>query len=335
MTQEATVSEKLKKNVARVDEFIIELLEPVWPDVLYQAASHIITAGGKRLRPYLVTKSCELVGGERDSALPFAAAMEVLHNFTLIHDDIMDNDELRRGVSTVHKRWGVPIAIASGDLLFAKVYQAMIEPAVEGSLACSRAIDCIKRVTDATITICEGQALDISYMSVRDISEGNYISMVGGKTSALFRACAEVGAIVGGGSHDEVELLGSYAWNAGIAFQIVDDVLGLISDEEILGKPIGSDLREGKKTLMVIHALEHASPARREVLEKVLGSMDATASDIEAAKEALRDTGSIDYAMSTALEYAKKAEASLESFPESQAKRDLLELVEFFVKRTH
>ena len=335
MTLEERISEKLKASAIKVDRFIGGLLEPRQPEVLYNSAMHIVSAGGKRLRPYLVLKSCELVGGDPDSALPFAAAMEVLHDFTLIHDDIIDNDELRRGAPTVHKLWGVPIAIVSGDLLFAKAYQAMVEPAILGQLTCERAIDCIKRVTEATVVICEGQTLDISYTDVKDISEEDYILMVKGKTSALFKACAEVGAIVGGGSEEEVAKIGSFAYDAAIAFQIVDDVLGVISNKNTLGKPVGSDIREGKKTLIVIHALEQASPGEREAIERALGAENATPSDIESAKKALRSASGVDYAMTKAFEYAKKAEASLASFPGSQAKSDLLELLKYFIKRSH
>ena len=120
-----SISEKLIASASKVDDYIFELLEDRKPAVLYEASRHIFNAGGKRLRPYLVLKSCELVGGDSSVALPFAAGLEILHNFTLIHDDIMDNDPIRRGAPTIHSKWGVPVAIASGDLLFAKVYQAM------------------------------------------------------------------------------------------------------------------------------------------------------------------------------------------------------------------
>jgi geranylgeranyl diphosphate synthase type I len=333
MTLNAAIEEKLRANATRVDRFIEDLLEPRKPEALYEASKHIIAAGGKRLRPYLVVKSCELVGGDPESAVPFASALEVLHNFTLIHDDIMDNDNIRRGAPTVHTLWGEPIAIASGDLLFAKVYQAMLEPAVNETLPFEKVINCIKRVTEATINLCEGQVLDISYPNVRDVSEEDYIFMVGGKTSALFKACAEVGAIMGGGTPDEVARLGAFAWNAGIAFQIVDDILGVTSEEETLGKPVGSDLREGKKTLILIHALERASPAERDAIEKVLGVNDAAAHNIAVAEKALRSTGGIDFAKVRAREYTENSKANLEPFPESQAKRDLLELIEFFTER--
>jgi len=324
---------KLKQSATKVDSFIDELLKPRRPKVLYDAATHIIKAGGKRLRPYLVLKSCELVGGDAEAAIPFAAALEILHNFTLIHDDIMDNDDLRRGVQTVHAQWGLPIAILSGDLLFAKVYEAMTTVPV--SLPWNSVKACIERVTDAAVVICEGQVLDVSYPRLSDVSEEDFYLMVGGKTATLFKACSEIGAIVGGGSPREVDLLGGYAWNAGIAFQLVDDYLGVTSDERTLGKPVGSDLRDGKKTLIVIHALSHASPKDREPIERVLGVGNASTSDIKAAIDMLGRLGSLSYTLEAARRYAEEAKRKLESFTDSDAKRDLLELVDYFMERTY
>lgn len=335
MSDAERISSKLSRSAEKVDRYIETLIKPRRPDILYDAAGHIIRAGGKRLRPYLVLKACELVGGDAEAAIPFAAALEFLHNFTLIHDDIMDNDDLRRGAPTVHSKWGVPIAIASGDLLFAKVYEAIAGSAKPDELSCEKIQACVERVTDAAIAICEGQVLDVSFPHLSAVSEEDYFSMVGGKTAALFKACAEVGAIVGGGSREMVEGLGGFAWNAGIAFQLVDDCLGVTADEEALGKPVGSDLREGKKTLIVIHALSNASPEERERLERVLGSEEAPRSEVESAFELLRGLGSLSYTIEKAEEYAGEAKATLDIFPDSEAKRDLLELVDYFMERTY
>jgi geranylgeranyl diphosphate synthase type I len=275
------------------------------------------------------------VGGDPSLALPFAAGLEILHSFTLIHDDIMDNDTIRRGSPTIHSKWGVPLGIASGDLLFAKVYQAMYAPYFDGSLPGDRVLESIKAVTEATISICEGQVLDVSFPDTRDISPEDYIFMVGGKTSALFKACAEIGAIVGGANKEDVERLGSFAWDAGLAFQIVDDVLGATGDEETLGKPVGSDFREGKKTLLVVHALENASPSEKNAILKVLGEGNADPRDIEAAKEALASTGAIDYAKGKAAEYVRSSKESLEAFPDVQPRRDLLGLIDYFSSRDY
>ena len=323
--------EKLKRNAERVDAYIMKLLEGE-PEILYEASRYLLEAGGKRLRPYLVLKSCELVGGDIEKALPFAAAVEMLHNFTLIHDDIMDRDELRRGVPTVHVKYGLPLALASGDLLFAKVYEAMTQ--VEG-IPPERILNCIRRATRAAIHICEGQILDVSYPKLSEVSEEDYYRMVGGKTASLFEACAEIGAIVGGAPESEVELLRGYGYNAGVAFQLIDDILGITADEKTLGKPVGSDLREGKKTLIIIHALKNASEEERRIIESVLGVEDASPEAIRRAIETIERLGSIDYARREAERYVEEAKRRLRGFPECEARRDLEELVEFFISRTY
>ncbi len=335
MTVKDSISEKLVASASKVDDYILSLLEDRKPKVLYEASRYIFHAGGKRLRPYLVMKSCELVGGNPSLALPFAAGLEILHNFTLIHDDIMDNDPIRRGAPTIHAKWGVPVAIASGDLLFAKVSQAMYAAYFDGSLPGDKELESIQAVTDATISICEGQVLDVSFPDTRDVSPEDYIIMVGGKTSALFKACAEIGAIVGGANKVDVERLGSFAWDAGIAFQIVDDILGATADEETLGKPVGSDLREGKKTLIIVYALKNASPGERKAILNALGDENADPRDIEAANEALVSIGAIDYAKRRAEEYVKSSKENLEAFPDVQARRDLLELIDYFSSRDY
>jgi len=325
---------ELEENAARVDTFIMGELRGGRPKLLYEASRHLIEAGGKRLRPYLTVKACEAVGGDRTAAVPYAAALEILHNFTLVHDDIMDNDDLRRGHPTVHKAFGLPMAILAGDLLFAKVYDIMARHAPR-SVTPADVVRCFDYTTQATLTLCEGQALDMRFPGALEVSEDDYISMVGAKTSALFRACAQVGAIIGGGSDEQVEALGGFAWDAGIAFQIADDVLGLTADEETLGKPVGSDIREGKKTLMVIHALKHAGKRQREDLLGALGVEDATEKATALAVDALRASGSIAYAKKTAVRHAEAAYTKLGVLKDSGAKKDLRALVDYFVCRDY
>ncbi|MEM2126763.1 MAG: polyprenyl synthetase family protein [Candidatus Bathyarchaeia archaeon] len=326
--------DKLLKNIedatSRVDEFIFKFMNPREPKLLYDAANHIIRAGGKRLRPYLVLKCCELVGGDEGAALPFAAAVEILHTFTLIHDDIMDGDELRRGVPTVHVKWGIPIGIAAGDLLFAKVYEAILK---RGSAPPDTILRCLERLTDAAIAICEGQILDISYPSAAGVTEEDYLRMIGLKTATLFQASAEVGAIAGRGDDKMVGLLGEYAYNLGLSFQLVDDYLGLTSDEETLGKPVGSDLKEGKKTLIIIHANKMASPSEWGVIGRILGDRYASKEDIEKARIILEELGSIEYTLNRAREYAERARRILENLPKTDAREELYRLTEFVVKR--
>ena len=333
MSQEKTIQEKLAENAKQVDRFILDNLEPRKPEVLYNASRHLIEAGGKRLRPFLVMKTCEAVGGDSSLAVPFAAALEFMHNFTLVHDDVMDNDSLRRGNPTVHVKYGSPIAIAAGDLLFGKVYESMLNNSE--TIDIKRVLACVKSVTDATIILCEGQVLDLSYPSSEKISEEDYIIMVEGKTSALFKACAEVGVLVGGGSDEDIKSLGLAWWDAGVAFQLIDDVLGVTADEKTLGKPVGSDIREGKKTMIIIHALNNASSSQRSILLNVLGNRSANKSEISEAMALLKEIGSIDYTIRKAKDYCDSAILKHQSLPESQAKKELVELINFFVKRTY
>lgn len=327
------IQSSLIETTEPVNRFIDNLLLDGKPSQLYEASRHLVSAGGKRLRPYLTIKSCQASGGNLKDAIPFAAALEILHNFTLVHDDVMDHDDLRRGKPTVHKKFGEPMAILAGDLLFSKVYQIVLDfsPA---HLSSDAIITALQKMTDAIILLCEGQALDISFPSATDVKEEDYIFMIGAKTSALFRACAEVGAIAAEASGEVIDALGDFAWNAGLAFQIIDDILGLTSDESKLGKPVGSDIREGKKTIIMIHGLKNADASQLSTLQ---GSMNENASDkdIEKAIATLSEIGSINYAKNKALEYTQEAFASLKPLKETVAKEELLELVKYFVNREY
>ena len=334
MSSGDAIKRKLVESTKPVDVFIDEILTPRRPEILYEASRHLLLAGGKRLRPFLTLKACEAVGGNPADAIPFAAAFEMLHNFTLVHDDVMDNDPVRRGAPTVHIRWGVPMAICAGDLLFAKVFEAMTVYA-PASLNPRRVKMCIEKATEATIEVCEGQVLDVSFPNTVDVSEEDYVAMVGGKTSALFRACAEVGAIVGGGKMRQVNALGKFAYEAGIAFQIMDDYLGASADEKTLGKPIGSDIREGKKTLIMIHALRKAKPKQREKILGVLGNHEATTTEIAEVNKIMVNIGSLDYALKKGDKYIASAKRRFDALPDTQAKKDLFALVDYFTARKY
>ncbi len=334
MDQLKPIEQRLAENARMINGYLRRALSGQEPELLGRSSLHLIEAGGKRLRPYMTVKACEAVGGRAEDAVPFAAAAEFLHNFTLVHDDVMDHDDLRRGKPTVHKVYGMPLAILAGDLLFAKVYDVTLKNKPPG-MPPERLIESLAKITDAALMLCQGQALDMEFPSALDVSMDDYIRMVGAKTSALFRACAQVGALAGGGSDEQVDALGRFAWDAGVAFQIEDDVLGVTGDEMTLGKPVGSDIREGKKTLINIHALENSTEEQRRRISKAFGVEDASQKDIEVAVEALREVGSIVYARGVADEYVAKAFQSLEALPDTPAKEELKALVEYFVKREY
>lgn len=322
----------LNESSQRVNVLLDEMLLGQKPEELYKASRHLVEAGGKRLRPFIVLESCRLVGGDPEKALPMAAAVELIHNFTLVHDDIMDEDHLRRGVPTVHVLYGLPLAVNSGDMLFAKAYEAALRSYSKG-VSPRKILSALDVLTRATIAICEGQAMDMAFEERSEVSEEEYMEMIERKTAALLVASAEVGAIVGGGSSREIKRLGRALRASGLAFQIVDDVLGLTADEEVLGKPVGSDIREGKRTLIVFHGLKHVGKGQRETLLRALGNKDAAPEEIEAAINVLKSTESVDHAIRKAEALNRRAKRELEGFPPSEARGLLMSLIDYIVAR--
>lgn len=278
------------------------------------------------MRPFVVVKSCEAVGGKVDDALPAATAVELVHNFTLIHDDIMDNDYLRRGVPTVHTIWGAPIGILSGDLLFAEAFNVLLS----GGGSCERSRRSAEILAKATIILSEGQNMDVAFESRIDVSEAEYLDMTYKKTGALFQASAEIGGVAGGGNECSICLLSEYGRNMGIGFQIFDDYLGMTSKDEIIGKSVGNDIREGKKTLIVIKTL--ASPARSQLL-KVLGKPTASDSEIAKLLESMRQHGVLDYVYKKAEAYVRQATVAISKLPQSPSREVLKELAKYSISR--
>jgi len=266
----------------------------VKPEVLAKASRHLLEAGGKRLRPCLVLASCEAVGGRAKDAIEAAAALELLHNFTLIHDDIMDRDEFRRNVKTVHVLWGEPIAIIAGDALFAKVFEALAANAERLKLPAERVVELFNTISRASFEICQGQALDMLFERRRNITEAEYLRMIGSKTGALLEASTRIGALLGNGGPEQVKALAEYGRLVGMAFQIRDDLLGIVGEREKFGKPIGSDVREGKRTIVILRALKVISKKDRRKLLSVLGSKKASRTEIEQAIDVLKRSGALD-----------------------------------------
>ena len=314
----------------KLDEFLPEGTEP---RVLTLASRHLLRAGGKRLRPVLALVACEAVGGKAGDALEAAAALELLHTFTLIHDDIMDRDDFRRNVRTVHKVWGESMAIIAGDALFAKVFEAVAANARRRRLPPGRTAELFDIFSRASFEICQGQAMDVSFEGRARVSESEYMEMVGKKTGALMEASARVGALLGGGKPKEVEALARYGRLMGMAFQIRDDVLGVAGEQKKFGKPVGSDIQKGKRTLIVVRALRTASREDRAELMRTLGNEGASRAQVEGAISILRRTGAIDYAARRARELVEEAKSELGVLRDSRAKRFLLELADFTVGR--
>jgi len=319
----------------KVDQFIYSIISGE-PAELYEASLHYIKAGGKRLRPLITILASRIVGGNEETAIPGAAAVEVLHTFTLVHDDIIDKDELRRGVPTVHRLWGIDMAIVAGDTLYAYAYKCLLQALSYGTSS-DRVSKAIEYLTEAAITVAEGQALDMLLPSRSTVSESDYINMVKKKTATLFAASAAIGAALAGGSDDVISKLWNIMIMAGIAFQIRDDVLGLIGDERTLGKPVYSDLREGKMTILVIYALNRADEKYRNKMKFVIGNRAATHEELAEVAELIKNLGALEHAEAIADEYAEKTIALVEllNSVDSEALLMMKDVVRFMVRRNY
>ena len=301
------VMEILKAYAEEIDVVIDDSLSKLEPESLYESSEYLIKAGGKKFRPALTLLSCQAVGGKPEKALKAAAAIELTHTFSLIHDDIMDNDDTRRGKPAVHKVWGEPLAILAGDSLFAKSFELLSQSA-EDNIAYERVVDALQVLTNSCINICEGQALDMAFEDTFNVTKDEYMNMIYKKTGDLITASTTIGAIMGGASSNEIQALRTYGKQIGLAFQIQDDYIDLTGDESI-GKPVGSDLVEGKKTLMVVYALEKANKEDHDRLVELLEANDE--SIIPEAMEILEKYGAINYARSKAYDCVIESKQAL------------------------
>ncbi|MGQ9718945.1 MAG: polyprenyl synthetase family protein [Nitrososphaerales archaeon] len=324
---------ELEATVAQVNHYIYPLLVGR-PKVLYDASSHLIRTGGKRLRPFLTIKSFELFDDDVKRVLPAAAALEFIHNFTLVHDDIMDHDRIRHNAPTVHAKYGVPIAIVAGDVLFAKAFQSVVLGMRKMSIDESIIVRVLELAAESAIKISEGQAKDLKMASSKKFySTKTYLDMIRSKTATLFEASCRVGSIVGGASREDEESMANFGKNLGIAFQLVDDVLGVVGDPRVTGKPVGSDLREGKKTQVVSLAIKLADDRGRVKIQGVFGRRKATQEELDEALAIIFKTGAADRVRDEARFYASEALLALRRYSDSPAKKSLSELMDFVVVR--
>lgn len=320
---------ELEKRAIFFNGVLEKFLSDGEPETLYNAVRHLPLAGGKRLRPSLAMISCEAVKGDIKNVMPLAIALELTHNFTLVHDDIMDKSKLRRNMPAVHVKYGEPTAIIAGDLLFSKAFEAMHD--IQGDPLIFKnvefgLIDCVRLIS-------EGQQLDMEFEKRNNVAEEEYLDMVLKKTAVMFMYAAEAGAILGGGSKEQANALNEYGKSLGLGFQIHDDYLDMSSDEKTLGKDIGNDIRNGKKTLIAVHCLNNASGENKKLLDKIFGNLKASDKEVKQVYNLFKTVGSIEYAKNTALKYCEKAKESLDILPDSDAKQILLELADYSIKR--
>jgi geranylgeranyl diphosphate synthase type I len=342
--REERVLEAVHERRELVNDAIPEELPIVEPKRLYEASRYLLDAGGKRLRPTVSLLVAEalaateplpgdyrsfptLVDGKEIDMMAAAVSVEVIQSFTLIHDDIMDDDDLRRGVPAVHEAYDLETAILAGDTLYSKAFEIMLDT----NAPAERTVRALDVLASTCTHICEGQALDVAFETRDDVLPDEYLDMVEQKTAVLYGASACLPAILMGADDETVDALYGYGIDIGRGFQIQDDVLDLTVPSETLGKQRGSDLVENKQTLLTLHAREHGVDV--ESLVETDSVEAVTEAEIDEAVARLQEAGSIDYARQTAAELVESGKSRLEVLPENES-RDLLEsLADYLIER--
>ena len=290
---------------------------------IQEIAEYLRNGGGKRIRPSLLLLSAHALGYLGPGAIRLGTVVELVHTATLVHDDIVDGADLRRGRPSANVTWGNEKCVLAGDWLYMQAFKVALK---ENSL---RILDLLISLTQQMV---EGELLQIQKQG-KAISEAEYYDLIDRKTACLFAVSMRLGAVLAGATEVQEESLAAYGHAVGLAFQIVDDVLDLTATEEILGKPVATDLREGKATLAVIHSIDHGTAADREAIQRVLSDRSFERVSREQLRKILSRNGSFEYAMATAGRHAEQSRAALAPIPDSEFKRALLWVPDFVIAR--
>ncbi len=344
MKRQQAVEAILERRRQMVNDAIAEDLTIDEPERLYEASRYLLEAGGKRLRPTILLLAAEaLADVEPDSenyrefpavdgtpidVMAAAVSIEIIQSFTLIHDDIMDDDDMRRGVPAVHQEYDLSTAILAGDTLYSKAFENMLDTGASSE----RSVRALSELATTCTEICEGQSLDIQFESREAVTPDEYLGMVELKTAVLYAAAASIPAVLLG--HDDaVDPLHSYGLDVGRAFQIQDDLLDLTTPTEKLGKQRGSDLVEGKRTIITVHARDQGvdidSLVDAETVEEV------TEAEIDEALDELERVGSLDYARSRARELVENGKSHLEVLPDNESHQLLSDIADYLIEREY
>ena len=297
-----------------IEKRLSEYVKVEQPKELYEPYAYIMAAGGKRIRPALTITACGAVGGDPMQALDNGLAIEIMHNFTLVHDDIMDKSPIRRGRPTVHVKWNDSIAILAGDMMIGQAYELLSI----GNGAINQA-EIFKQFNTGLIEVCEGQVWDMEFESRNDVSMDEYLLMIEKKTSRLLETCAVSGGYTGGATPEMIAALRSYSINMGLAFQIQDDMLDLTADQVKFGKKVGQDIIEGKKTYLVLKARELAVEASDiELIDKYMNSKGLEDTYVEKFREMFTRLGVLEISQATVDSYFQKAKDELVHLPKNE-----------------
>ena len=317
------IFESIRADLERVErEFGRQVESQV--DLIPKIGRYIQGSGGKRMRPAVLLMASRLAGYQGERAVLFAAAIEFIHTATLVHDDIIDDSELRRGRLAVHSRWGNDITVLLGDYLYIKSM----------ALALTHdTLDIVRVLCDVTLKMIEGELYQLTKNGDADITEDEHFDIIRRKTAYLFGGCSQIGGMLGNVSKEREQALQEYGFNLGIAFQIVDDLLDYTGDAAALGKPIGADLREGKMTLPLIHLLKQDDEVGERIVRDIIATRTTTEEQWAELLRTLKQRRSIDYANRRALEYAERAKKPLSVFPPSAERDALVALPDYVLSR--
>ena len=317
------VFELLREDLAAIErEFGRDTVSSV--RAITEIGEYLRAGGGKRIRPVLLLLSAKLFPHDEKSAVRLGAVVEIIHTATLVHDDIIDEAKTRRGRPAANTQWGNSKCVLAGDWLYMQAFKIAVQ---------ERNFRVLDVLTDLTQQMVEGELLQMEKLG-KIISLEEHFDLIFRKTACLFSVSTRLGAIIGDASNEQEGRLGEYGRNLGLAFQIVDDVLDLTASEEVLGKPVASDLREGKVTMAVIHALQHCTAEERKLVEAVLEERAFVSVKHEQILEMLNRYGSIPYAYDAAATHAEAARKAVGSFADSDIKRALLSIPDFIVERS-
>lgn len=319
------ISSHLQDDMNSVNAIILARMDSHVP-LVNQLAGYLIAAGGKRVRPLLTLASTAIHNGNMERAHLLAACVEFIHTATLLHDDVVDESDERRGQATANEIFGNQASVLVGDFLFSRAFQMMVD---DGN------IDILRILSDASAIIAQGEVLQLSTANNIDTTMDEYMSVIKAKTAALFAAACEVGPVIAGGHTGQAEAMAEYGMNLGIAFQIVDDVLDYSANQEKLGKTIGDDFREGKMTAPVLYAIEQADEEEKSFWARVIGDNNKNDNDLGHAIALMHKHDTLERSMTLARDYAAKAEEALSIAPDGTLKAMLSALVTFTIEREY
>ncbi|MCP5382455.1 MAG: polyprenyl synthetase family protein [Kordiimonadaceae bacterium] len=321
----ATLVDLVNDDLEKVNQTILlKMQSPV--ALIPQLAGHLIASGGKRLRPLLTLAASRLCGYEGDRHIHLATCVEFIHSATLLHDDVVDKSDLRRGENTANAIWGNKASVLVGDFLFSRSFELMVE---DGSL------EVLRILSSASSVIAEGEVLQLVTANDTDTTEHAYMEVICAKTAALFAAACEIGGVIASRPKSECEALMSYGQNLGIIFQLIDDVLDYSAEQKTLGKSVGDDFQEGKITLPIVLAFRRGTEEERQFWRRTMEDLDQKEGDLEHAIKLMNKHSALSDTIERARHYGSIARDALAIFPDNEYRKALIGIVDFCINRAY